>query len=667
MKKKINSTTKILILTAVFLLLVNVALGFFLMRQSSTALISLMQTRMLDVSNTAAAMLDGDELEALTAKDVGSPEYEKVMNTLYYFRDNIDLKYIYCVQDMGDGTFAFILDTDPDSPGQFGEPVVYTEALKTASTGTPAADAEPYSDEWGTFYSAYSPVFDSKGNIAGIVTVDFSAQWYEEQLAALNRTTIIIAVASLVIGAGIVIVISSRNRKRVQEVDQELNQLANNLTKGMSKEALDELQLLEEHDNTSSGDVEGLTRKIRAIVDVQKHEAQVRQEEMSEALEAAQQASVAKTVFLSNMSHELRTPLNAIIGLDNLALKGEGIPAETREQIEKIGVSAQHLLDIINDILDMSMIESGKMAVQNREFSISGFMDEMNALIETECREKGLNFEYYHEGALRDYYIGDDRKLMQALVNILENAVQYTPAPGTVSLYVETVAEMEEHSNLRFRVVDTGIGMDKEYLPHVFDAFSQEDTDVVHNGGSTGLGLSISRNLIELMNGTISVESEKGKGTTFTVTVPLRNCVHEEESEKQAIQTDNLEGCRILVAEDLEINAEIILDLLELEGMEGEHAENGQIAVDMFLEHEPGYYDAILMDLRMPVMDGLTATRTIRATDREDAKTIPIIAVTANALEEDVQRSLQAGINIHIAKPVDADWLYAALAKLITK
>lgn len=653
---------------AIFLLLVNVALGFFLMRQSGAALIALMQTRMLDVSNTAAAMLDGDELASITAKDKGTPEYEKIMDTLIYFRDNVDLQYIYCVQVMEDGSFAFILDTDPDNPGQFGEPVVSTDALKMASTGTAAADNKPFSDYWGTFYSAYSPVFDSRGELAGIVAADFSAKWYEEQIAALNRTTIIIAVASLVIGAAIVIAISSRSMRRIQEMDSELNQLATNLTKGMSSEALEELKEFEAKNEGGSGDMEYMTRKIRAIIDAEKHESEAQQKKMSEALEAARQANVAKSVFLSNMSHELRTPMNAIVGLDNLALKNPDLPAETREQLEQIGASAYQLLDIISDLLDMSVIESGKTMIRNDSFSVTGMLDEISAQVEEQCRAKGLTYEFETNGPIRETYIGDERKLTQILLNILENAVKFTPAPGTVRFSAESAAENDSLSTLRFVISDTGIGISEEFIPHVFDAFSQEDSNAADNSGSTGLGLSISRNFIDLLNGTITVESEKGKGSTFTVTIPLR--IGEPETKEMPAEEEvsyDFSGLKILVAEDLPLNAEIIIDLLELEDMEADHAENGQIAVDLFLEHEPGYYAAILMDLRMPVMDGLEATRTIRASGRPDAKTIPIIAVTANALEEDVQRSMQAGIDIHLSKPADSDLLYSALAEMIFK
>lgn len=670
MKKRVNTTSKYLILIAAFLLLVNVILGFLLIRQSDSAMITLMHTRMLDISNTAASMLDGDVLKTVSPADEGTPGYDAIMRTLTHFQDNIDLQYIYCIRDMGDGTFTFGLDPTVEDPGEFGSPIVYTDALYQASLGIASADDKPYKDAWGTFYSAYSPVFDSKGEVAGIVAVDFGADWYEDQLAVLNRITIIIAAISLVVGVGIVALIMSRHRKQIHEVDEQLEQLATNLTKGLSSTTVEELHESEKWKSLERGHMDSLTGKLEMIIEAEKKESHIQQKKLSDALLAAQQANVAKSIFLSNMSHEIRTPLNAIIGLDNLALKEPELPESTKEQLEKIGISAHHLLNIINDILDMSMIESGKAALRSEEFSTSELLDEINAVTRTQCQEKGLEYDFRINGTLSDYYIGDLTKLTQILLNILTNAVQYTPAPGKVEFVAETAAEGEDHSTLRFIVKDTGIGMDEEFLPRLFDSFSQEDSTIADQSGSTGLGLAISRNLLDLMNGTIEVKSEKGVGSIFTITVTLRNSdrdipvsTPDSEISPEVAEEVDLSGLRILVVEDLEINAEIIIDLLEMEGMEAEHAENGQIAVDLFLQNEPGYYDAILMDLRMPVLDGLGASMAIRSSNWPDAKTIPIIAVTANAFDEDVRRSMQAGINVHLSKPVNADELYTTLAE----
>ena len=401
-------------------------------------------------------------------------------------------------------------------------------------------------------------------------------------------------------------------------------------------------------------------------------------ESLSIALEEANQANKAKTAFLANMSHEIRTPMNAIIGLDRIALNDPGISETTRDNLEKIGLSAQHLLGIINDILDMSRIESGRMTVKNEEFSFAKALGQVNTMISGQCRDKGIEYECRVKGAVDDYYIGDDMKLRQVMLNILGNAVKFTPSGGTVTFVVEAVARFNGKTTLRLIIRDTGIGMSQEFLPRLFDAFSQEDSSSTNRYGSTGLGMAITRSIIELMNGTISVESEKHKGTTFTVTVTLTDCdrktIREEEpalqprkDEKPLRETADLKGRRILLAEDVTVNAEIMMMVLSMREIQVDHAENGRIAVEMFEEHEEGYYDAVLMDMRMPEMDGLEATRRIRAMNRSDAKTIPIIALTANAFDEDVQHSMQAGLNAHLSKPVEPDILFETLEGLLLR
>jgi len=384
----------------------------------------------------------------------------------------------------------------------------------------------------------------------------------------------------------------------------------------------------------------------------------------------AEDASRAKTSFLSNMSHEIRTPMNAIIGLDNIALRNPDLQPETRDQLEKIGASSKHLLGLINDILDMSRIESGRMVLKNEEFAFRELLEQVNIMIRGQCADKGLDYECRVPGTMRDYYVGDDMKLKQVLINILGNAVKFTDAPGKVTLTAEETEADSEKCVLRFRIKDTGIGMDPEFIPKIFESFSQEDATATNRYGGSGLGMAITKNLVMMMNGDIRVESQKGVGSEFTVTVTLgrsdRAYVAKEEIPQESWES-MLAGRRILMAEDVEQNAEILGDLLELEGMEAEHAENGEAAVRMFGEKPEGYYDAILMDVRMPVMDGLTATKSIRRMKRADAGTIPIIAMTANVYDEDVEHSLAAGMNAHLAKPIEPEKLYATLAEHIGK
>ncbi len=437
-------------------------------------------------------------------------------------------------------------------------------------------------------------------------------------------------------------------------------------------------------------------------------------ESLSIALKEAEQANKAKTAFLSNMSHEIRTPMNAIIGLDRIALNDPDISEKTRDHLEKIGLSAQHLLSIINDILDMSRIESGRMTVKNEEFSFAKMLAQINTIISDQCREKSIEYECRVKGAVDDYYIGDDMKLRQVLINILGNAVKFTPAGGTIRFVVEATARFNGKITLCFIISDTGIGMSKEYLPKLFDAFSQEDSSNTNRYGSTGLGMALTKSFVELMNGTISVDSEKNKGTTFTVTVTLIDCDRKDTEEEENVPQPH-DMCVLVIDDDpiacehaqlvlgqLGVNCEkalsgseglqmakvrqarmepydlILIDLRmpDMDGIETTRqirsAVGKETPVIMLtaynwdeIEDEAGYYDAILMDMRMPEMDGLEATRRIRAMDRADAKAIPIIALTANAFDEDVERSMKAGLNAHLSKPVEPDILFETLEGLL--
>ncbi|MER2151090.1 MAG: amino acid permease, partial [Candidatus Limivicinus sp.] len=538
-------------------------------------------------------------------------------------------------------------------------------------------------------------------------------------------------------------------------------------------------------------------------VDAEMREAQAKSEALAEALNAAEDANKAKTSFLSSMSHEIRTPMNAIIGLDTLAMRDETISEKTRDYLEKIDASARHLLGLINDILDMSRIESGRLVLHRGPFSLKELLEQINTMVMPQCADKGLHYECLMLNETEDAYIGDETKLKEVLINMLSNAVKFTEAPGSVTLTVERTAVYEDQSTLRFCVRDTGIGIDPEYIPRIFEPFTQEESGRTTKYGSTGLGMAITKRIVEMMNGSISVESEKGVGTEFAVTVTLRHgnqkdtetessvdigalhvlvvddepiaaryaqsiledklgiradiCNYGEEAlrlmeiqhRKQTpynlvlmdwnmpgmsgretsaeireqfgdestivvltaynwdeIQKDaesvgiayyltkplfpdklaevleqiarknnmtlvkekkraDLAGRKILLAEDMAINAEILMDILNMENIRVDHAENGRIAVSMFTESAVGDYAAILMDVRMPEMDGLEATEAIRRMNRADAGRIPIIALTANAFDEDVQRSMQAGMDAHLSKPVEAEHLIRVLEELV--
>ena len=383
----------------------------------------------------------------------------------------------------------------------------------------------------------------------------------------------------------------------------------------------------------------------------QKEELAESREALQEALASAENASQAKTAFLSNMSHEIRTPMNAIIGLNNIALNDPTASEKVKEYLGKTGASAQHLLGIINDILDMSRIESGRMMIKREEFSFSKALEQVNAMISSQCRDKGLLYDCQILGKVNDYYIGDAVKLKQVMVNILGNAVKFTPKGGSVQFVIQESARYNGKATLKFIIRDTGIGMSPEYLPHLFEAFSQEDSSSTSRYGSTGLGMPITKSIVELMNGHIEVESEKGKRTPFTVTVTLG------ESDRQSVENESSDfdphDLNVLVIDDDRIaleHAEIVLGQI---GIHCDTAESGWEGVDKVRIHHGRQedYHLILIDWRMPEMDGLETTREIRSLVGEKT---PIIILTSFNWDEIADEAKEAGVDTFVPKPLFA-------------
>ncbi len=372
---------------------------------------------------------------------------------------------------------------------------------------------------------------------------------------------------------------------------------------------------------------------------------------LSDALTAAEEANKAKTVFLSNMSHEIRTPMNAIIGLDSLALSDPDITPKTREYLEKIGVSAEHLLNLINDILDMSRIESGRMILKNEEFSFQQLLEAINTMFSGQCADKGLDYQCHVNGQISDYYIGDNMKLRQVLINILGNAVKFTPEGGKVEFAVRPMNSYEGRTSIEFTVRDTGIGMSKEFLPHLYDTFAQEDSPSTGKYGSSGLGMAITKSIVEMMNGNIDVETEKGKGTKFTVTVTLM------DSERRSSQDDpdniNLSDMSVLIVDDDPLACDHAKLVLENAGISAEIAQSGEEALDKVnLRHtrmEP--YNLILMDWKMPDMDGVETTRRIRNVVGDESA---IIILTAYRWDDILEEAVSAGVDSFLSKPIFA-------------
>ena len=381
--------------------------------------------------------------------------------------------------------------------------------------------------------------------------------------------------------------------------------------------------------------------------------------QLEQALDLARSATQAKSDFLANMSHDIRTPMNAIIGFAGLLERNADNPSKVRDYITKITASGQHMQSLINDILDMSRIENGKMTLNENVFSLTEVLEEVNTVIQPQVMARKQIFVISSDEITQDIYIGDSARIRQILLNLLTNAVKYTPDGGNIELSVgETEKLTDNFAGLCFRVSDTGIGISEEYLDKIFDPFSRERNSTVSGIQGTGLGMSITRSLVDLMGGSIYAESRLGQGSVFTVNLHLK-CGQDPEirQEDNSGSSDSLEGINILIAEDTPMNVEIILDLLEMYGARCITAVNGREAFEKFEASSPGDIHIILMDIQMPVMDGYEATGKIRSCGHPDAEIIPIIAMTANAFADDIQKCLDAGMDAHIAKPLNINKL----------
>ena len=389
----------------------------------------------------------------------------------------------------------------------------------------------------------------------------------------------------------------------------------------------------------------------------------LKNEELKVTAERAESAAHAKSEFLSRMSHDIRTPMNAIIGLTHLAEDEENMDT-VKEYLNKIDASSDFLLGLINDILDMSKIENGDLTLKEDVYSKEEFVNSINTVIRPLADAKHINFIFSMDDDAK-YLFVDKLRFNQIFFNLLSNAVKFTPDGGTVEFTSINLQPKDDKLGLRFFVRDTGIGMSEEFLPHIYDPFSQERSKTGDNEKGTGLGLPIVKSLVDSMGGTISVKSELGKGTEFVLDLYIKPAEPVLTEDTNVAPKANLNGAKILLVEDNDLNIYVAQVVLEKVGCVITVAKNGQEAIDRFSESEPGFFDAILMDVRMPIMGGIEATKRIRALDRADAKTVKIIAMTADAFEEERKKTIESGMNYHLSKPIDPELLYEVLSSYI--
>ena len=477
------------------------------------------------------------------------------------------------------------------------------------------------------YYLGYCPIENNNTMLICIVEKSVVDNVLKDYQKTIGFTTLLMAGFILLLFAGLFCSISRRSlAEQKAEYEKRNNEIQTQAMKEMEES----------------------NKKLKKAKDI-----------TTEALQTAENANKAKTDFLSNMSHDIRTPMNAIIGMTSLIRHDAGNKAKVIEYADKIDISSQHLLGIINDILDMSKIEAGKTVFKYTDFSMPDLIEELNTIFQPQIAERNQTLMVIKENIRHEWVNGDQVHLMQIFSNLLSNAVKYTQEGGKIQFLVEECeTKSSVYAKYRFLVSDNGMGMSADFKETIFDPFTRAEGSVTNKIQGTGLGMAITRNLVEAMGGTIDVESELGQGSCFEVLIDLRiaedrsvsSTVQEEKNE----QNDNIfQGMRFLCAEDNELNAEILTELLKIEGAECTICENGEEILKTFEKSAPGDYDMILMDVQMPVMNGYEATKAIRRSSHELAKKIPIIAMTANAFSEDIQHSLTAGMNAHISKPVD--------------
>jgi len=621
-------STRIILMVECILLISSTLFCSVSIYMSRLGIRKAIQQRMLDISNCAAGSVDGEVMKTFSKETVGSDEYNKVYNNLTVFRDNVELEYVYCIKQTGPQEFIFTMDLDQVTPASYGDSVKFTDALAKAAKGVASVDEVPYTDKWGKFYSAYSPVFDSSGKVAGIVVADFSSQWFDSQLAEQSRASvtsyIIILVFSQVV-AGLLAFLTVKPYIKAQS------------------------ELMEE--------------KVRA-----------------------ESENNAKSDFLANMSHEIRTPINAVLGMNEMIIREdhkamgvtESDPLAVQESLENISVYANdiqkaghNLLAIVNDILDFSKIEAGRMDLVNAPYQLSSLINDINNMILFKAQDKGLDFSVEVDPEIPDELEGDEVRMRQILTNLLNNAVKYTDR-GSVSLKVRCKKIETGRIHLIIGVWDTGIGIkeeDKEMLFERFERFDMERNSTIEG---TGLGLPITHHLVDLMGGKIDVESEYGKGSIFTATIPQKVISETPIGDFQTRLKENAPDnapyresfraplAHILVVDDTKINMKVFVNLLKNTKMKIDTAESGAQAVAMAAKIK---YDIIFMDQRMPEMDGTEAFRRIRATEDGLSRDVPIICLTADAVIGAKERYLSEGFTDYLAKPVDS----YALEKMIVK
>ena len=612
------------------------------------------QQRMRDIANCAAGSVSGDSLKRITINQTASAGYHNISNTLSIFLKNIEAEYVYAIRVEDDGSFTLSVDPTMDDLTEFGSTIETTEALVMASKGTPAVDDYPTSDEWGEYYSAYSPVFDSNGEIAGVIGVDFPRDWYEDQINLQNKRILLIYLLILLIFLPLIGIMCLFT---IRTITRPINQLTEVASRYQQGDFSQEIEIYEEENMGI------LSSALQSMAN-----------SLTEQIKTAEEANKAKSYFLANMSHEIRTPINAVLGMNEMILRESSEP-EIRGYSENIKSAGMTLLNLINDILDFSKIEAGKLEIEPEEYDLYAVLNDLVNMIHPRLDAKDLELKLDFDPATPKNLFGDSNRIKQVITNILTNAAKYTEK-GSVTFKVGFKRATIDSDSivLLVSVKDTGIGIKPEDMQKLFSEFERIEEKKHRNIEGTGLGMSITKRLLEMMDSALEVESTYGEGSDFHFALKQKvtgeellgnfEALHLPAEDQDYIYKERFTApeAHILVVDDNPMNLMVFKNLIKKTLIATDTADNGDEALIMMREKK---YDIILLDHMMPGKDGIATLHEMKQQADNPNLGTPVICLTANAISGVRDEYISTGFDDYLSKPIDSTLLEDMLIKYL--